>query len=181
MKPTGSTQNKVNTKVNASDYGPHWAARVKTGNAAAGLATAVGDEAWATAEAEPKRWKLNDHCKVLHQYGPITIETSTHLSKQIILGHLRTSPRLESEHHRIFNVLFSDERIGGQDVTIAKVSDFLTCVQRCELQDISAIGGIYTWTNRQNDSNRVYSKMKILHFGPLWFGVLIFGPHKLWK
>ncbi|KAJ8432902.1 hypothetical protein Cgig2_014489 [Carnegiea gigantea] len=35
VEPTGSTQDEANTKVNAPDYGPHWAVRVKTGNAAA--------------------------------------------------------------------------------------------------------------------------------------------------
>ena len=45
MEPTGSTKDEFNTKVNAPEHRPHWAERVKIGNATTGLTTTVGDEA----------------------------------------------------------------------------------------------------------------------------------------
>lgn len=46
------------------------------------------------------------------------------------------------------NVLEPEDRIGGQIVTVGEIRECKSCIQDCELQDIVATGGTYTWNNR---------------------------------
>lgn len=56
------------------------------------------------------------------------------------------------------NVLHDHERIGSR-VVQAEISRFQSCVQRCSVVDMAASGAFFTWTNKQEGSARVYSRI----------------------
>jgi len=45
-------------------------------------------------------------------------------------------------------------------MTTSEIRDFKMCIKKCELQDIVATGGLYTWNNRQGKDSRVYTKFE---------------------
>jgi len=57
------------------------------------------------------------------------------------------------------NVLYPEDRIRGQTVTASEVREFIGCMQECELMDIVTIRGLYTWNNRQDKNNRVFTRI----------------------
>lgn len=57
------------------------------------------------------------------------------------------------------NVLEPGDRIGGREVTAHEIKNFKSCIEECDLQDITATGGSFTWSNRQSDGTRIFSKI----------------------
>ncbi|XP_074291849.1 uncharacterized protein LOC141618659 [Silene latifolia] len=58
-----------------------------------------------------------------------------------------------------FNIVLSPiERLGGQ-TTEVEMEQFQDCASLCCMDDISATGALYTWSNKQVASTRVYSRL----------------------
>ena len=55
-------------------------------------------------------------------------------------------------------MLSVDERIGSR-VRPGEIEDFRLCVEECDILDIKMAGNFYTWNNKQEGSNRVFSKI----------------------
>ncbi|XP_074266965.1 uncharacterized protein LOC141590259 [Silene latifolia] len=55
-------------------------------------------------------------------------------------------------------VLSPTERLGGQ-TSNEEMEDFQNCIDQCGLIDSPAAGSLYTWTNKQDPSTRVYSRL----------------------
>ncbi|XP_074265937.1 uncharacterized protein LOC141588392 [Silene latifolia] len=66
------------------------------------------------------------------------------------------------------NVLNFHERI-GRDVLWSEIRDFRDCVDYCEVQDISAHGAFFTWTNKQDPSSRVFSRIDRMMVNRDWY------------
>jgi len=48
-----------------------------------------------------------------------------------------------------FNAVLSPgDRMGGDAVQHGEIQDFATCLQECELQEVTSNGAYFTWTNR---------------------------------
>ncbi|XP_074299214.1 uncharacterized protein LOC141630267 [Silene latifolia] len=58
-----------------------------------------------------------------------------------------------------FNTVLSPvERLGGS-TSEAEMQHFQECVSLCCVEDLQAIGAMFTWTNKQNPVDRVYSRL----------------------
>ncbi|XP_074288767.1 uncharacterized protein LOC141613925 [Silene latifolia] len=58
-----------------------------------------------------------------------------------------------------FNAVLSPiERLGG-NTTDAEMQHFQDCVSICGMEDIPATGALFTWSNKQEPSERVYSRL----------------------
>lgn len=67
-----------------------------------------------------------------------------------------------------FNVVLNlDERIGSP-VRLSEVKDFKECVEKCGLGDIKQAGRFYTWNNKQEGENRVFSKIDKVMANVTW-------------
>ncbi|XP_060178390.1 uncharacterized protein LOC132608382 [Lycium barbarum] len=57
-----------------------------------------------------------------------------------------------------FNVvLHRDDRMGGNPVTLAEVTDFQNCIDNCGLEEMANSGNKYTWSDKQ--AARIFSKI----------------------
>ncbi|XP_074265867.1 uncharacterized protein LOC141588319 [Silene latifolia] len=67
-----------------------------------------------------------------------------------------------------FNTVLSPiERLGG-NTTDAEMEHFQECVSLCEMEDIKATGALFTWSNKQAPSDRVYSRLDRAMGNPEW-------------
>lgn len=58
-----------------------------------------------------------------------------------------------------FNVVLNlDERVGSP-IRMSEVQEFRNCTLKCDLTDIKQAGRFYTWNNKQEGCQRVYSKI----------------------
>ena len=65
------------------------------------------------------------------------------------------------------NVLHLNERIGST-VTLDEVEPFRMCITRCELQEHASQGPFYTWSNKQDGEDRVFSKIDWVLMNDSW-------------
>ncbi|XP_074298734.1 uncharacterized protein LOC141629661 [Silene latifolia] len=82
------------------------------------------------------------------------------------------------------NVLNMDERIGAP-VTLAEVKDFQECVDACGLYDLSSTGAYFTWNNKQEGDERVFSRIDRVLANDTWIlngpdGSITFMPEGLY-
>ncbi|XP_062104124.1 uncharacterized protein LOC133815283 [Humulus lupulus] len=56
------------------------------------------------------------------------------------------------------DILHKDERIGVK-VKYSKSVAFQQCIEKCNLEDVKFIGNFFTWTNKQQGDDRIYSKI----------------------
>ncbi|XP_074290971.1 uncharacterized protein LOC141617705 [Silene latifolia] len=56
-------------------------------------------------------------------------------------------------------------------VTWNEIRDFRQCVDYCEVQDISAHGAFFTWTNKQDPSSRVFSRIDRMPVNRDWYSL----------
>ncbi|XP_060195300.1 uncharacterized protein LOC132624555 [Lycium barbarum] len=54
-------------------------------------------------------------------------------------------------------VLHRDDRLGGNPVTLAEVTDFQNCIDNCGLEEMANSGKKYTWSDKQ--AARIFSKI----------------------
>lgn len=65
-------------------------------------------------------------------------------------------------------VLNLDERIGSP-VRMIEVSEFRECVAQCRVVDIKQAGRYFTWTNKQEGENHVFSKLDRVMANAEWY------------
>ena len=82
------------------------------------------------------------------------------ISRSIIQG-----PRVVMEDFN--NVLNLEDNIGSS-VTLEEVTGFGQCVRICCLQDMGVCGPFYTWSNKQEGNNRVFSKIDMIFCNEEW-------------
>ncbi|XP_074301502.1 uncharacterized protein LOC141632896 [Silene latifolia] len=59
-----------------------------------------------------------------------------------------------------FNAIMArNERIGGVPITNAEMRPLVQVVHDCQLEDLSAKGAFYTWTNKHEHETKVYSRL----------------------
>ncbi|XP_074296337.1 uncharacterized protein LOC141626386 [Silene latifolia] len=77
-----------------------------------------------------------------------------------------------------FNTVLSPiERLGGS-TTDAEMEHFQECVSLCCMEDLAATGALFTWSNKQDPVDRVYSRLDRALGNTEWidkFGDLV--PH----
>lgn len=56
------------------------------------------------------------------------------------------------------SVLYIEDRVGGNLITMAKITEFHRCIEQCELVELPTSGRRYTWKDRHDDS-RILSKI----------------------
>ncbi|XP_062115678.1 uncharacterized protein LOC133829870 [Humulus lupulus] len=56
------------------------------------------------------------------------------------------------------DILHKDERIGVKVKYIKSVT-FQQCIEKCNLEDVKSTGSFFTWTNKQQGDDRIYSKI----------------------
>ncbi|XP_074299406.1 uncharacterized protein LOC141630497 [Silene latifolia] len=67
-----------------------------------------------------------------------------------------------------FNTVLSPiERLGG-NTTDAEMEHFQECVSLYEIEDIKATGALFTWSNKQAPTDRVYSRLDRAMGNPEW-------------
>ncbi|XP_056695032.1 uncharacterized protein [Spinacia oleracea] len=67
-----------------------------------------------------------------------------------------------------FNSIMSMEDRVGTPVRFAEIQPMRDCMASCNLQEIKTVGRHYTWTNKQEGSNRVFSRIDRVLANPLW-------------
>ncbi|XP_074277529.1 uncharacterized protein LOC141601159 [Silene latifolia] len=65
------------------------------------------------------------------------------------------------------SVLAMDERIGSE-ISVAEVRDFQKCVDACGIGDIPAQGSFFTWNNKQEVGDMVFSRIDRAMFNVEW-------------
>ncbi|XP_048493226.1 uncharacterized protein LOC125493756 [Beta vulgaris subsp. vulgaris] len=65
------------------------------------------------------------------------------------------------------NVLHLNERIGSP-VTLDEVMDFRQCLRNCELQEQVTVGPFFTWSNKQEGCDRVFSRIDRVVVNEKW-------------
>ncbi|XP_074265760.1 uncharacterized protein LOC141588204 [Silene latifolia] len=55
-------------------------------------------------------------------------------------------------------VMAANERVGG-NVPSSEIEPFRDCVADCGVLDIAATGALYTWNNKQQPEERIYSRL----------------------
>ncbi|KAM6547368.1 hypothetical protein CsatB_019044 [Cannabis sativa] len=56
------------------------------------------------------------------------------------------------------DILAKEERIGNR-VKYRPSQDFIDCVSNCLLEDVKSCGNFYTWSNKQQGDDRIFSKI----------------------
>ncbi|XP_030487085.2 uncharacterized protein LOC115704001 [Cannabis sativa] len=56
------------------------------------------------------------------------------------------------------DILAKEERIGNR-VKYRPSQDFIDCVSNCFLEDVKSCGNFYTWSNKQQGDDRIFSKI----------------------
>ncbi|XP_074314661.1 uncharacterized protein LOC141649892 [Silene latifolia] len=55
-------------------------------------------------------------------------------------------------------VLAAHERFGGA-TSLAEMEPFRKCVDDCEVLDITDVGSVFTWNNKQKPEERIYNRL----------------------
>ncbi|XP_074307395.1 uncharacterized protein LOC141642473 [Silene latifolia] len=68
-----------------------------------------------------------------------------------------------------FNTVLSPlERLGGNTID-AEMQQFQDCVSICCMEDVPATGALFTWSNKQEPNERVYSRLDRMMGNQEWF------------
>uniref|UniRef100_A0A803Q0T2 Reverse transcriptase n=1 Tax=Cannabis sativa TaxID=3483 RepID=A0A803Q0T2_CANSA len=72
------------------------------------------------------------------------------------------------------DILAKDKRI-GQRVKTHPNTEFLQCVNECQVEDVKASGSFYTWSNKQYGDDRIYSKIDRIMANQSWINTYEFA------
>uniref|UniRef100_A0A803PR61 Reverse transcriptase domain-containing protein n=1 Tax=Cannabis sativa TaxID=3483 RepID=A0A803PR61_CANSA len=64
-------------------------------------------------------------------------------------------------------ILAKDERIGIRTKTYPD-TEFLQCVNHCQLEDVKSSGNFFTWTNKQHGHDKIFSKIDRIMGNQTW-------------
>uniref|UniRef100_A0A803QEQ7 Reverse transcriptase zinc-binding domain-containing protein n=1 Tax=Cannabis sativa TaxID=3483 RepID=A0A803QEQ7_CANSA len=65
------------------------------------------------------------------------------------------------------DIIAKDERIRHK-VKFHASTDFIDCISHCQLEDVKATGNFFTWTNKQQGDDRIYSKIDRIMANQTW-------------
>ena len=68
------------------------------------------------------------------------------------------------------SVMAVDERIGAP-VRQSDIVDISNCFHNCGMEDIKSVGNFFTWNNKQQGTNRVFSKIDRFMANQAWQGI----------
>ncbi|XP_074266211.1 uncharacterized protein LOC141588682 [Silene latifolia] len=66
-----------------------------------------------------------------------------------------------------------DERIGGAPVTLADIRPLKQLVHVCDLYELKGCGSFYTWTNKHEVGDKVYSRIDRVFTNEEWLNVFL--------
>ncbi|XP_060969654.1 uncharacterized protein LOC133036901 [Cannabis sativa] len=69
---------------------------------------------------------------------------------------------------RDFNAILAKEERVGHRVCYHPDTDFIQCVQQCQLEDVKATGCYFTWSNKQQGKDRIVSKIDRISANQEW-------------
>ncbi|XP_019264059.1 PREDICTED: uncharacterized protein LOC109241742 [Nicotiana attenuata] len=69
------------------------------------------------------------------------------------------------------SVLHTDDKVGGNPVSLAEIVDFQQCIEQCELLELPTSGSRYTWNDRHGD-NRILSKIEWVFINTAWLNLM---------
>ncbi|XP_060965421.1 uncharacterized protein LOC133034368 [Cannabis sativa] len=67
-----------------------------------------------------------------------------------------------------FNAITTKEERVGHRVKYYEEVEFIDCIQSCQLEDIKATGCFFTWTNKQQGQDRIFSKIDRVMANQRW-------------
>ena len=68
-----------------------------------------------------------------------------------------------------FNCVMNIEERIGSAVRQSEIADINACMHCCGMEDIKSSGHFFTWNNKQEGANRVFSKLDRVLANPKWF------------
>ncbi|XP_060959313.1 uncharacterized protein LOC133030549 [Cannabis sativa] len=68
-------------------------------------------------------------------------------------------------------ILHKEERV-GKKVKYKAAIEFANCIEICHLEDLKASGNFYTWCNKRQDDERIYSKIDKVLVNEAWLDKL---------
>ncbi|XP_070049980.1 uncharacterized protein [Nicotiana tomentosiformis] len=71
-----------------------------------------------------------------------------------------------------FNCVLHKEDIIGRHVVMSEIKEFRACVADCGLQKLRSSGAYFTWNNKQEGHDRVYSKIDRVLVNTEWISLL---------
>lgn len=57
------------------------------------------------------------------------------------------------------DILYDSEKMGGVTRPFAQLQDFADAIADCGLQDLSALGNLFTWCNRRQGEDRIFARL----------------------
>ncbi|XP_010681227.2 uncharacterized protein LOC104896208 [Beta vulgaris subsp. vulgaris] len=118
------------------------------------------------------------HCEVIHRATSGTFEVTLIYRANDVVVREELWRALEMISHQVQgawiilgdfnNVLNLGERLGSA-VSLEEVAPFRQCIRECRVQDNPTTGPYYTWSNKQEGENRVFSKIDRVLANSKWF------------
>ncbi|XP_062118958.1 uncharacterized protein LOC133832663 [Humulus lupulus] len=72
-----------------------------------------------------------------------------------------------------FNVVFNfDDRAGGRTISVTEILDFNAWLAHTQMATLKSIGSNFTWSNKQDGGDRVYSKIDHVFINGDWIDAL---------
>ncbi|KAK9697189.1 hypothetical protein RND81_08G020100 [Saponaria officinalis] len=68
------------------------------------------------------------------------------------------------------NVLYPNERIGS-DVSWSEIREFRQCLHTTDLHDAKVFGSFFTWNNKHEGGDRVFSRIDQVLVNSLWYSL----------
>ncbi|XP_062088717.1 uncharacterized protein LOC133795278 [Humulus lupulus] len=99
-------------------------------------------------------------------YGRNSVEERKNLWAQLQVPQVNSRPWLVVGD---FNVVFEyDDRIGGRQVSAMEVEDSSQWRAKSLLIDLRSSGSFFTWSNKQKEGSRIFSKLDRVFVNELW-------------
>ncbi|XP_075080113.1 uncharacterized protein LOC142165463 [Nicotiana tabacum] len=77
------------------------------------------------------------------------------------------------------SMLHTEDRVGGNPITLAEIAEFHRCIEQCELIELPTSGSRYTWNDRHGD-DRILSKIDWVFINTSWLNsMLVYMAHYL--
>ncbi|KAF5201897.1 Endonuclease/exonuclease/phosphatase [Thalictrum thalictroides] len=65
-------------------------------------------------------------------------------------------------------VMRANENVGGRRVNQGELNDFNKCLDYCGLDDLKATGAVFTWSNKQENHERILCKLHRCFINNIW-------------
>ena len=72
-----------------------------------------------------------------------------------------------------FNIVrFSNDKVGGKELSFNRLQEFNECMNSCTLADIRSMGGTWTWSNKSQGTRRITWRLDRVTANEVWIDVL---------